>query len=193
MILKDGTGKGKTARVDNQNRLSVKSDQQPLASYHSKQQEAYLINSGALSVTATGGLVLWIRNDNSTKIFRPTRFMVSWNGGDTNHNRIAKMTMQVGTGVPSGNQTSVTPSNAYLGSTNPASMTAFKWDESGDGMTAVAGADGAVVMIRQGYTDLEITGLIVPNGVSMAAKIEPEEAGEFSIVVFGYFEDILED
>lgn len=192
MIIKDGSGFGYSAKVDSENRFYTLSTMLQFETTASLNQKAFLISTGKLTLTATGGQILWLTNENSSQLFRPTRFLMSWNGGSTNHNRVCEAQMLIGDDTaPTANHTEVTPANTYCGSNVPALMSAYKWSGTADGMTGTVNQAGCSLLLSQGYSEVPVTGIIIQNGASIGLNVIPEEAGDFSIAVFGHYHEEL--
>ena len=71
-IIQDGSGKGFSAEVDSALKLQVAAIIATDEHAHSHLGDAFYMNSAdtanALTATATGGLIMYLKNDDSTKI-----------------------------------------------------------------------------------------------------------------------------
>ena len=66
--IKDGTGNGYLARVNSFNRLDVSASSSPRVYYESRDRgAAFGITTPQLTVTTTGGKILYIKNNSSTQ------------------------------------------------------------------------------------------------------------------------------
>ena len=100
--IEDGTGKGYRVQVDSENKLMTRAVSQDTISHISEEHEdAYGINTPLLTVTTTGGRMLYIKNTSSTKSFYFNDFWFNWNGGSTNFNRPCYGQLYFGDGAPS--------------------------------------------------------------------------------------------
>ncbi len=115
--IKDGTGKGVLARVDPDNRLWTAAVTKDTLGYIAD-TTGYSFTWGIFAKTLPGTseyLILRIKNVDSTRHLHLHRFMLSWNGGSTNFNRVIQGAMYVGTYSPSANYTALTPSSTNFG------------------------------------------------------------------------------
>ena len=95
-----------------------------------------------------------------------------------------------GDGVPSANQTVVTPANLNIGSGNVADATCYYWDEVGNGMTVVAGDLLTNSQAAIGSSTEDTEGLIIAPNTAMSINLSADaEVGEASIIVLFYFHE----
>ena len=190
--LEDGTVGSFRAKVGSDNRLWTHANTQPIGSEMSLDGMLYGIGTGSVSVTATGGQVLWLRNDDPNNFFQVDKIIYGWNGGSTNFNRTAFCLISYQTTVPTANNTATSPTieNIHLSGTTSAvtdaDATGHIWDGVGDGMTGSSGGFGQIGnRIAQGDTSLGfIAGqIILGQNDTMAISVTPEEAGLFNAAV----------
>ena len=190
-MIKDGKGGGHLAEVNDENQLIVKAASESMISHRSHADStAYGISTPMLTITTTGGRILYIKNINSTKNFYLTDVWFSWNGGSTSHNRVMFGDMYFADAVPTTNITTGTPGVLNRGSNNSADLTFIYWDEVGDGMTGGSGGDRAFSWCNsQGHNRVPVQGAIILGvNTTVGINLKGEEIGEASINMFGYFE-----
>jgi len=196
LIIKDGTGTGNRAKVDNDNRIHVKSNSGTDMEFAShEKQTAYSFSALEKTITSAGGEshILWIKNVNPEKTFQINSIFISYNGGNTNHNRIIIGRGRIGSSTPSANNTSFTGSNLNLTSANVALVEAYVWNGTGTGMTiAVNGPTALSGYFAQGFNSINFEGaLIIGYNQVLDFTIQAEEDGLASVVVTGWFENFI--
>lgn len=191
--IKDGTGKAFLAKVTNKNLLAVKAEvDQRLAVASLEDGKGWSVGTSVLPVTATGGHMLWFKHENTDQDFVIHQLLVSWNGGDTNHNRALTGNIFYGTPEPTGNHLAISPLNLNRGSVAQSGMTVYMWNTvTGDGLTVASdGTAGGSAIGSQGMTTVNLEGsLVIPPNVAVSIKVGPEEAGKCSLIVLGGFHD----
>lgn len=191
-ILEDGTGKGYRVQVDSENKLMTRAVSQDTISHISEDHEdAYGINTPLLTVTTTGGRMLYIKNTSSTKSFYFNDFWFNWNGGSTNFNRPCYGQLWFGDPAPSANNTSGTAGNLNQKSQETAELTIEYWDEVGDGMTVAAGGSQAFdFILTQGANHYFVDGaIILGRNDTVGFNMDGHEIGEVSINILGFFKE----
>lgn len=193
--IKDGTGGGESARVQDKRLWTASINKSTLANV--ADGTGYSFTYGVFDKTLPGTneyTILRIKNLDSTRHFHVHRFMLGWNGGNTNFNRVVRGAMYVGTYPPSANYTSLTPSSTNFGKSLTAPTEAQIWDGVGNGMTvATNGIMAFAQFFRQGLTDVPLDGsIIVPFGQSVGFTVKGTEVGDFSFLVSGWFEEVHE-
>lgn len=190
----DGKGTGSAARVDKDNNLVV------ISTNHSEEhivstnnQQAYFANTtdtaNTLTVGATGGPMLYIRNDSPDKkiVIERISSSASVAGGVL----VLKKNMILGTIA---NNNDHTPVNLNFGSGLDAIATAYNWDETGNAMTGLTGGDTIKSYItRVGDTKHFINGsLILQNNNSLTIEYSNAAGSEFECGIRFYFDDIID-
>lgn len=161
IALIDGTGTGNKAKVNNANRLetsAITSTEEHQVSHLNGQ--AYVANTvdteDLLTITATGGLILFIQNDNPTKVLVIEGIAIS-SDASTKVKFFRNMTVGA-----VGNENDHQPVNLNFGSSNMAEATVYSWDEVGNGITGITG--GQVISTRLtgvGSTNIDVKGTLV--------------------------------
>lgn len=190
--IRDGTGSGETARVQGKRLRTSSVVKSTLANI--ADESGYSFTYGVFDKTLPGTseyTILRVKNVDSTRHFHIHRFMLSWNGGSTNFNRVIRGAMYVGTYPPSANYTSLTPSSTNFGKSLTAPSEAQAWDGVGNGMTvATNGLMAFSHFFPVGITDVPLDGsIIVPFGQSIGFTVKGAEVGDFSFLVSGWFEE----
>jgi hypothetical protein len=190
--IKDGTGSGSVVKVEN-TRLWTQSVMKTTLA-NTADVSGYSFTWGCYGKTLPGTdeyTILRIKNTDSQRHLHLHRFMLSWNGGDTNHNRCIVGAFYAGTYPPSANYTSLNPSSTNFSMQLTAPSEAQTWDGVGNGMTvATNGIKAFEHYFPQNITDVPLDGsIIVPFGISVGFTVKGEEVGKFSFLVSGWFED----
>ena len=188
--IRDGKGTGNLARVNASNRLDVASSVMPRIFYESKDNNnAFGVTTPHLTITTTGGRIMYLKNTSSTHNMILTDFRLSWNGGTTNHDLALLGSVVFGDGAPTANNTTSAVGNLNRSSNNTFDIDVEYWDEVGDGMTETGGASGLYFIVGQGSTHFIIDGAIILGANdTIAVNLQAEEIGEASINVLGFME-----
>jgi len=190
-MIKDGTGTGYMAMVDNENHLHTTSSTEPMIAHRSHYDgTAYGISTPMLTVNATGGRMLWINNTDENKSFWITDFWFNWDGGTTNHNRVMFGQLVFDDTTPDTNITTGGAGILNREKVSAADMTVLYWDEVGNGMTGhVAGTPAFYWCNGQGTQHYETGGcIILGTNKTISVNLRGEEAGEASINILGFFQ-----
>lgn len=187
----DGTGSGHVAKIDTKNRLHTRAVSVSVSQDAAEEGDSYAIRSNMDTITVANGSVLWFRSDNPNKHFHVVDFIFNWNGGSTNFNRPCRVQVRIGSTVPSANNSEVPIITSNLTSNNVATATAYKWDGVGTGMTiATPGVTVLDSWVAQGRTIAPVGGRIILGRDDVLDIIPtPEEEGEFSCAIIGFYED----
>ena len=185
-VIKDGTGKAFTAKVDNTNSLKVR------AVTLSEQEEALLggrafrIGSGIVTLTsASESYVLYLKNNDLRDIFiyEIVTVLGSSTGGTGRYESGFTLNPTGGT-ILSGSATAVI--NTNIGSSEVADVTATRGVE---GTTASGGAEIETLYVGAGRVVISDV-LILPKGSDIAFKVTPPTSNssmDISITVKFYF------
>lgn len=188
MRVDDGEGNGPQAGVTNEHRLKTEAVNVPLdhIQSHSKGMSyvahaADTVNS--LTITATGGPVLVLRNNNPGDDLIMHGLVVGI-GTDAMILRLIR-NPTIGT---LGNEVVHIPVNTNFGSGNTALASVWSWDEVG--AAAITGLTGGTLMqtllLSKGLHFLDFNdALVLPNGSILS--IECVGAGELSLAVRFFF------
>ncbi len=189
--IRDGQGGGYLAGVSEHNRLETSSSTMPRIYYESRdRQNAFGITTPHLTITTTGGRILYVKNTSSTLNTVLTGLRISWNGGSTNHDRSLLVSVYFGDSAPTGNNTTGAAGNLNRGSNKSFDISVEYWDEAGDGMTIAGGSAGLNFQVCKGTTWFPVEGAIIigPNDV-IAFNLTGGEIGEASINILGFMEE----
>ena len=189
--IKDGTGTGHLAGVNDSNRLDVSASSSPRIYYESRDEEnAFGITTPQLTVTSGGERVLYIKNTSSTQNMIITDIRPSWNGGTTNHILALALQLWFGSSAPTANNTASSAGNLNRSSNNTFDLDVEYWDEGAGGMTIAGGAAALNLLLAQGSTRLEIGGAIILGANdTISFQMTAEETGEATMIVRGFMED----
>jgi hypothetical protein len=192
LILKDGTGSGYRVKVTSDNSLQVDATTRSNAQYRSSQGVGFAVALQIQSVTGgTEYAALRFKNTDTTRNWRVNNVFLSYNGGDTNHNRMCEGRFYVGMTAPSANATVVTPGNLNLSSSGVAQADAHVWDGVGSGMTVVSnGVLAYTGLFGPGFNQISFDGATVLglNDI-LGLTVKPEETGKIALIMTGWFEE----
>jgi hypothetical protein len=188
--IKDGTGQGYVAKVDFENRLHVNSVQETAFHHNAEGDEGYFASSLLCPVTVAGGRMFRMLADEYH--LHVYAISMSWNGGNTNHNRMVQVDVYKGDPLPSANYVDVTPKNPIFGRPRTPEATMQSWNGVGDGMTVAAGGElQASFLIGPGTTFLPVEGMFMAaKTAAFSVNAKGEEAGNFIFTVMGYIEEL---
>ncbi len=162
----DGKGTGKVAHVDEENRIhSLAVTQEEMHHVSRADGQAYATNLGtttanALTITATTGALLLIRNDSSTDDLVIQTVRVGLSAAGT----IIWFRKNDTIGTIADNNTE-TARNLNFASGNVADATVYAWDETNDGLGGLTAGQ----YLHLGYADLGTTTYII-NGAYHLGK-----------------------
>ena len=191
-IIKSGTGNGFSAHVDEHHHLHTTSLIKKYMAHESQSGgKAFGISTPFLSVTTTGGRMLYVKNTSSNETMFLDRIWFNWDGGSTSHITVVQGIMAFGDTEP---DTNIVAGGA--GSLNTSVSTSFEmdvlfWDGVGNGMTGHTPGVGAFYfMCDRGETEYELGGVIVIGpGTTFSFNLKGAEAGIASINILGYMEE----
>lgn len=191
VILEDGTGKGNKAKVYCDNKLSVKSIQ---STFHQEvscvHEEAYICPLGTeaaptLTVTATGGYMLYLKNISTDYDTIIARITISTSA-------LMVITLMKNPTIGSlGNEIAKTPINKNFKSGKVAKAECYGWDEVGDGITGITGGE-CVGTYQINGIDRLLFDEAMCIGLNDIIALKAKGAGELAIVMHGYY-DICDD
>jgi hypothetical protein len=188
-MIRDGKGNGFLAEVDSENRIQAACTTETALAHRSYYDgSAYGISTPMLTITTTGGRMLWIKNNSSTP-FWFTDFWFNWNGGTTNHNRVMYGQLVFADTEPDTNVTVGGAGVLNRSKTSAANMSVLYWDEVGDGLTGHdAGTPAFFWCNGQGSQHYSTDGaIIIGVNKTLSVNLQGEEVGEASINILGFF------
>jgi len=169
--IKDGTGKGFLLKIDSGNHLQAVAITETDQHHVSKEdKKAFVANTAdtanTLTITATGGSILYIRNDSTDDDMTIADFVISVDTAGI----VCRIIRQPTLGSIGNNNVHV-PKNANFGSSLTAEGTFHNWDEVGDGLTGLtAGTVYSTLTLPVGVTRVHPNGEVVlqsGNAVSL--------------------------
>ena len=189
--IRDGRGRGYICGVNNVRRLDTSANTMPRIYYESRDHNAaWGISTPILSITTTGGRILWLKNTSTTKNVVVTGMRISYDGGTTNNDNVCEAQVWFGSGTPSANETAGSAGQLNRSSTETFDIDVYYWDEVGDGMTIASGSAGLNMMVAKGTEYFPIDGAIILGANdTFSINLKAIEAGEAAIVVRGFVED----
>lgn len=191
--IKDGTGSGYRAGVTSDNQMRTTTIAQPRIAFISDAKGLSFtlpIMNYSLGTADNEYNLLYFKNIDPNRHFHAMRYFMSWNGGDTNHNRSCDARLYVGSSAPTANNVEFQPGNLNLISANVALAEAHLWNGVSTGMTVSSqGTKAQAAYLTQGVAQLDLDGsFIIGFNQSFLVTATPEEAGKISVIISGYYE-----
>jgi len=185
--IKDGTGKGYLARVDDHHLLYTLSVTLPIPAHECLKGNSYLIASPLMNITTAQGLVGWFYYSGSYTL-AISKINIYWNGGSTNYNRPLEIEFKAGDGQPTTNIAPISIGNTYIGNAKDLSGSALYWNGTGAGMTGhSSGSSVGQNVCSIGINTFDIDGaFIVAPGTTLSTYARGEEIGKVSFAVWAY-------
>jgi len=189
-IIEDGTGSGKKASVDSDNRLETFSVvESRISDISNREGRSFILTSDFVALTTTGSFngMLYVKNTSTDRDMFIDRVRVCGTGTSMNSMqcRFVK-NPTTGTLISDANDGISVPAN--LGSNED--FTGINYAASGDGKTVTDGTQFSQFTIHlPGHTIQEYNGsIIIPGGSSMAIEVKPGAATTACIEVQCWFE-----
>ena len=188
MTIKSGVGSAYLAGVSADNELLVRSQSRQLELVKTIDGRTFLAATLLLDITTTQGMVGWMQLTDTVNQLAIASIAVSWNGGDTNHDRCCEVAFMAGATQPDTNTATLSLRNTNTTSTRTLGATGLKWDGVGTGMTGhTPGLTLAESTFRKGYTVLDLEGkMIIGPSSTLSVLAKGEEAGRMSVTVYFY-------
>ena len=188
--IMDGTGSKYEAKVDDENNLHTTASCESMIGHRSHYDaSAFGTTTPILTITSTGGKVLYLRNNDTTLQFTLTDIWFSWNGGNTSTTQCKCMigALYFADGLPTANNTAGAMGVLNRTVNYTADITVNYWDEVGDGMTCTGGAAAFNWINTKGHSHVDVKeGIILGVNDSITVYLKGEEAGEASVNIYGY-------
>jgi len=180
--IKDGTGTGNLARVDKENRVSVRAVTETEIEKAVLDGRAFNINTEFLPVSSSGeNALLYVKNNENEKLIVAAWFIGTGIAGGTNTEAPLIRTYYNPTGgTLIASASAVTPVNRNAGSSQVLLADCYK---GGDGFT-ITGQDTPVVLYQTQGANSRSFGnvfLTLPKGSSLAVTYEPNGAEPINI------------
>lgn len=195
MQLQDGTGKGYWVKIDSYNRLHTYSTLKPeISDISINRDNAFSITTPVYTFNSTNEHpLLFIKNINPDLILFFSSIIYSYNGGDTNHDRVMIKRVYSCPGTPTDRYEEIEPINIKIRSSNSAMTTTYGWDGIGDGMEIdLSDANNfSTSMVQKGSLVLnEIEAVALQYNACILISYEPEEIGKASVSTKFYFNHV---
>lgn len=186
MEINDGTGNGYRVGVNSQNQIKSRGI---CSLYHQfvscEHEQAYMATLGseakpALTVTATGGYMMYLKNTSTSYEAIIARVTISTSA-------LMLITIMKNPTIGSlNNEASITPVNKNFRSGKVAAVDVYGWDEVGDQITGITGGDCAGTYQVNGFERLVFDESLC-LGLNDIIAIKAKNAGEIAIVMHGYY------
>jgi len=180
--IKDGTGTGNLARVDKENRISVRAVTETEIEKAVLDGRAFNINTEFLPVSSSGeNALLYVKNNENEKLIVAAWFIGTGIAGGTNTEAPLIRTYYNPTGgTLIASASAVTPVNRNAGSSQVLLADCYK---GGDGFTITGQDTPAVLYQTQGANSRSFGNvfLTLPKGSSLAVTYEPNGAEPINI------------
>ena len=191
-IVNGWSGPNTEAFVDKEGHLHVASVMEAEIG-HRSHWDATAFGGGTplLTLTTTGGKMLWVRNNSNTHDLVISDMWFSYNGGSTNRDRCMYGSLYFGDAIPTANNTVSALGVLNRKTNNTADVTVHYWDEVGDGMTCTGGAAAFWWIQCKGHNHVDVKGAVI-LGVNdtMTINLQAEEIGECSVNFYGFMRGI---
>jgi hypothetical protein len=186
VTVDDGTGNGFKAGVNSENRVLTRAMQSTYQQHIScEHEEAYMCPlcseaTPTLTVTATGGYMLYLKNASSDYDAIISRITVSTSA------LITIIVMKNPTIGSLGNETAKIPVNKNFKSGKVSEIDCYSWDEAGDGITGITGGTCAGTYQVNGFERLLFDESIC-MGLNDVIALKAKGVGEIAVVMHGYY------
>ena len=182
MIIEDGTGSGRKAKVTTENKLRVSSTTLSEDKLAAVEGRAFNINTEIIALTGTGeSAVLYVKNNESEDISIQGFFVgVGTLSGTSSDSILVRAYINPTGGTLISNAVDVTVTNRNLGSTKTFSLDVYK---GVDGDT-ITGQDATPILYQFQGGSSRVFGnvnLVLPRGASIAVTIDLNTTGGANI------------
>lgn len=191
--IKDSTGKGVFAKVTEDNELLTRAVTSSVPHKAALKGDDAVTGTPILVLNATttpavDSKVIYLRNDSDIPYVFSFN-LNSWNGGDTNHDRVMYVDFFIETGTVLANNTLTPAFSLNQTITKDIPLTIEVWDGVDNGLTFTNGAPfSSTTLNPKGVTKIASPDtLILGRGKAISAALRGEEVGVGGIVIFGYF------
>lgn len=167
-IIEDGKGAGRSAQVDDQNRLRTHSVTEPEALHSAEEGKAFNINTGLISITADATL-LYIKNTEDADLVIEAVALGSFEGITHSDDPYITLVRNPTGGDLISDATAVSMNaNRNFGSSRVLSADVYKGKVGG---TVTGGDDLAILQATPGGRSFYTIEFIVPKNTSTAVKL----------------------
>ena len=189
MLINDGIGRGYVAKVTSDNRLAVDAASISETASAARSGVCYVTTTGVtadtLTVTATGGIMIIIKNDSTTESLLIDQVILSTDNVKARYKEIVDMT--IGTIADSNTGKAI---STQTSSSRKAPATIYAWDETNNGVGGLtSGTDLAVAYATTGTTTFDHGGAtVISPGSNFAIGLKNISGGtmEAAVVVRFY-------
>jgi len=185
MQINDGTGRGYVAEVTSDNRLAVESSGLSEAASAARKGACYVSTTGVtsetLTVNATGGPMLFIKNDSTTESIVIDRVTISSDNVKLFYKE--QLGLTVGTVAQANAGTAI---STQTSSSKVAPVSISAWDgSSGNAISGLsAGSDITIAYLTTGVTELSHDGsTVVSPGSNFAVGLKNVSGGTLKAIV----------
>lgn len=186
MMIEDGTGSGFKAKVNSLNQQVTRGI---CSIYHQfvscEHEQAYMASLGTeakptLTVTATGGYMIYVKNTSTDYDMIIARISVSTSA-------LTVITVMKNPTIGSlGNEVVTTPINKNFKSGKVADVDVYGWDEVGDEITGITGGSCAGTYQVSGLERILFDESLC-LGLNDIIAVKAKNAGELAITIHGYY------
>lgn len=190
--IKNGVGNGDLAKVDNSNRLCVRSVVDSTFQESLSFGRAFVISSGIVNLTnAAASGILYIKNNENRDMLlsKLNIFIGNSTGGTAVTNFVITSTINPTGGTLISAASSVTPANLNFGASSSISMDSFKGVQ---GSTVSGGIAVSDIQPDSGRFPL-IDVAILPKGFSIAISITPKTSNTNLDVIVTFAIELIEE
>lgn len=168
MKIEDGTGDGKSAKVDSNKRLHVQAITEAEAVQAAELGDSYNLNTGLISITGDATLI-YLKNNEDKDIVVEALALGSFEGITHSDDPYITIVRNPLAGDLISDATAISMNqNRNFGSTKTLLADAYKGKVSG---TVTGGNDAAILQVTPGGRSFYTINFILPKGASMAVKL----------------------
>ena len=184
MQINDGTGRGYVAEVTSDNRLAVESSGLSEAASAARKGVCYVSTTGVtadtLTVTATGGTMIIIKNNSTTESIIIDQVTLSTDNVKARYKEIVDMAIGTIADATTGKAISTQTSSG-----KKAPVTVYAWDETNNGVGGLsAGTDLIVAYATTGVTVFDHDGsTVISHGSNFAVGLKNISGGAMEAAV----------
>ena len=184
MLINDGKGSGRSAKVGSDNRLATESSGRSALAVKSAEGDAYITSTGVtadtLTATATGGAMLYIANTSSTVSLLIDKVVVSTDNVKCRYKELIGMALGTVADANSGKAL-----NLNSASSKVAPVTAYAWDESNHGIGGLSGGTTTYfAYMTTGVTEVDHGGsVIIGPGSSFVVNLKNNSGGTLEAAI----------
>lgn len=180
--IQDGTGKGYSARIDDEGRLFTRTTSESEIQHSVLSARAFNVNTEFLTISSSGeNALLYVKNNENTNLVVAAWFIgTGIAGGSNTEASLMRVYTNPTGGTLIASASAVTPVNRLIGSSQTVDVDVYK---GGDGYTITGQGSTPVLYQTQGNNSRNFGEVYIalPKGSSLAVTYEPNGAEPIKI------------